>query len=366
MSMEISDRDKSLLYIVAAIVILGAAYFFGFRNFNDKKDGFKAETASINDEYNRLIEYQKKRSEYVDTTKKYREEEERILLDYSNTYSQEFLIKLLSDMESSDQVYVKDVSFSEPQIVYSFAYRTELTGVESAMNISFEGNYQDFKNFVNDVLAIDSKTIIRQMSANWNATDEFVDATLSISYFAIDDVTKEQDETKIDIPIGLGNIFKSNSVANASVNSVQNANYILSDYDISVVISQAGADMDAVIVGTTNDSKAKDSLANDKNGTQDLTITVDGSEGKYKVSYKLGNDTYPAKKYEEGVDFKPGDTLDILVLSSERTGNDDKVTVRAEIVNNTDMPLNILVKDDDTTSPRFSVTKKVGEITIFR
>ncbi|MCM1467461.1 MAG: hypothetical protein NC086_04885, partial [Alistipes sp.] len=161
MSMEISDRDKGLLYIVAAFAILFAAYFFGFRNFNDKKDTFKAETASINDEYNRLIEHQKKRQEYIDKTKKYREDEERILLDYSNTYSQESLIKLLGDMENSDQVYVKDVSFVEPQIVYSFAYRTELTGIQSDMNISFEGNYQDFKNFVNDILAIDSKTIIR-------------------------------------------------------------------------------------------------------------------------------------------------------------------------------------------------------------
>lgn len=366
MSMEISDRDKTLLYLVAAIVILFAAYFFGFRNFNDKKDGFKAETVSINDEYNRLIEYQKKRQEYVDMTKKYKEDEELVLAEYSNTYTQESLIKLITDMEKNDNVFVKDIAFVEPQNVYTFTYRPELTGMKSDMNISFEGKYEEFKKFVNDVLAIDSKTIISQMSVSWNATDEFVDASLAISYFAVNDINKEQEQTKIDIPIGLGNIFKSNSVANTSVTSVQNANYILSDYDISVVISQADADMDAVIVGTTNDSKAKDSLANDTNGTQDLTITVDGSEGKYTVSYKLGKDTYPAKKYEEGVNFKPGDTLDILVLSSARTGNDDKVSVRAEIVNNTDMPLNILVSGDDTSSPRFSVTKKVGDITIFR
>ncbi len=366
MSMEISDRDKGLLYFIAALAILFAAYFFGYKNFNDKKDALKAEIASINDEYNRLIEHQKNRQDYIDKTKKYIEDEEKILTEYTNTYSQEALIKLISDLEKDANVYVKDVSFAEQQIVYTFTYRPELTGIQSDMNISFEGDYAEFKKFLEEILAIDSKTVIRQMSANWSTTDEFVDATLSISHFAIDDTTKEPDEVKIDVPTGLGNIFKSNSVANTNNTNAENGSYILSDYDISVVISQADADMDAVIVGTTNDAKAKDSLANDANETQNLTITVDGSDGKYKVSYKLGDDTYPTKKYDEGVSFKPGDTLDILVLSSARADKKDKVSVKAEIINNSDMPLNILVSGDDTSSPRFSVTKKTGDITIFR
>ena len=58
--------------------------------------------------------------------------------------------------------------------------------------------------------------------------------------------------------------------------------------------------------------------------------------------------------------------MDLLVVNSVRNGKNDKVSVNATLINNSDMKVGVLVTGDDTTSPRFNAVNREGDITIYR
>lgn len=366
MNMEISDRDKQLIYIVAIIAIIAAAFFFGFKNFSDRKDEYKAQTQQYNDEYAALIEHQKNREEYKRMTTQYNEDREVILANYEDGYNQENMIKTINDIEQQDGVWISELAFAMPSDVYTFTSMENTFGVRNTTNIDFEASYTGFKDFLNSLLNIRSKTKINSVSVSYDEATQLLTGSVSIDHFSVATPASTGPTVNIDLPTGVGNIFDSDAVISNTHTQAANGSYILTDYDACVIISPDKSTLDAVIVGTTNDSAAKDSLSTDDNDTAELTIIFAGSDGKYTISYMLGDKQYPAKNFEKGVSFEPGNTLDLLVVSSLRDDNKDKVAVKANIINNTDMELNVLVSGDDTSSPRFSAVKREGEITIYR
>lgn len=366
MSMEISDRDKTLLYIIASIAILAAAYFFGFKNFMDKRDGYKAQAQSYHDEYQTLIELQKNRPMYVEMTEKYGAAREQILTEYEKGYSQPKMMKTLDDIESATEIWLSEITYNPSESVYTFQSEQGLYGVRNTTTLSFEGTYSEVKLLLAAVLNIDSKTMINSVSIDYDEANSLCGGQLVLSHFSLADDQTQEPEVDYNIPVGVSNIFDSAAVTSNTQTQAVNANYILTDYDLCLIINPDQSTFDSVIVGTTNDASARDTVTSDENDTVDVTITVDGKEGKYTISYKVGNQTYPARNYENGVDFEPGDTLDLLVESSLRDGNNDKVAVRANLINNSDMKLNVLVHGDDTVLPRFSAATREGDITIYR
>lgn len=366
MSMEISDRDKSLLFIIASIFILAAAYFFGFKNFTDKKDEYKAQAKSYSDEYATLIELQKNRDMYVTMTEKYVAMREQILGEYENGYSQSNMMKTFIDMETATGIWLSEVTYNLPEAVYTFKSESDLFGVRNVTSLSFEGSYNELKTLLASILSIDSKTMINSVSVDYDEANQLCSGKIVISHFTLASSTTEEPKVEFNIPTGVSNIFDSAAVTSNTQTQAVNANYILTDYDVCLIINPDESTFDSVIVGTTNDAKAKDTITSDVNDTVDVTITVDGSDGKYKISYRVGDKKYPAKNYEAGVNFEPGETLDLLVESSVRDGNKDKVAVKANLINNSDMKLNVLVHGDDTVSPRFTATSREGDITIYR
>lgn len=366
-NMTISDRDKQLIYFIAALGIVFAAWFFGYRNFMTQRDTYKQQAQQYRDEYATLIEHQRNREQYIAMTNQYKLDREELLTHYEDGYNQENMIKTISDIETEVELWIPNVTFQPELPVYTFTTEEGKVGVCNATEIVFqESSYESFKNFLAEILAIDSKTKIVEFTVSYDETTQLCQGNMTIEHYSIYGVDSEGPKVVIDLPVGVENIFDSAAVTSNSHTTGANGSYILTDYDACVLINPNESTIDSVIVGTTNDSKAKDSLSYDKNDTVELTITVDGKDGKYTISYKLDDDTYPSKNYEKGVSFEPGDTLDLLVQSSVRDGNKDKVAVEATLINNSDMELNVLVAGDDTVSPRFEAVKREGEITIYR
>lgn len=366
MSLEMSDRDKTLIYVIVIFAILGAAYYFGFRNFSAQKESYKAEAASYDEEYSTLIELQKNRKQYTEDTERFETERANELTAFEDGYNQENFIKTMSDIEKASDVWLQSMKFDPQELLYQFSTEEGLNGYGNTTTMSFQGEYTGFKTFLASVLAINSKTVINTMNAKYDKESGIVICDLKVTHYSVGSIISTGPDVTIDMPAGISNIFDSDMVVSTTQSEASNADYILTDYDLCVVISPDNATIDSVIVGTTNDDGAKDSLSTDENATAELTITIDGSDGKYTVSYKLGDETYPSKNYEKGVSFKPGDTLDLLVASSIRDGKNDKVAVKANLINNSDMKLNVLVSGDDPSSPRFSAVTREGDIMIYR
>lgn len=366
MNMEVSDKDKQLLYIVAAVALVALSFFFGFRNFSDKEDQYNAQAKAYMDEYSRLIELQKNRQIYIDETAKFEAKRATILEEYADGYSQENFLKMVADLEKEDDVWVNEMEFADSEEVYTFTTEAGMTGVKNQSDIKFDSGYMQFKAFVESLLDMDSKTCIDVMEVEYDKELEALECIVEFSHYSVATPETVNPTVDIDLPVGVKNIFDSGDVVTSEITDDSKGEYILTDYDACVVVSPDKSDFDAIIVGTTNDADAKDSLSTDENEPTELTITFAGSEGNYTISYKLGDTTYPAKKYEQGAKLKPGKTLDLLILSSQRADKKDKVAVKANVINNSDMKLNVLVHNDDEASPRVSFIEREGDIVIYR
>ena len=74
-------------------------------------------------------------------------------------------------------------------------------------------------------------------------------------------------------------------------------------------------------------------------------------DGKIYCKYALdGNQSYEAEVVS-------AEDVKILIQSSARKNDDDKVGVKVTIRNSTSMPVYVKVSDDDAVSPRVTVTK---------
>jgi len=98
---NLQERDKIILYVLAAGIILAAAYFFGYKNFSEQRDKYKAEAASLNEEYNSLIVLQKNREQYKADTVTYQEARTELLSEFQDGYSQEDVIQTLVSLEDT-------------------------------------------------------------------------------------------------------------------------------------------------------------------------------------------------------------------------------------------------------------------------
>ena len=106
-------------------------------------------------------------------------------------------------------------------------------------------------------------------------------------------------------------------------------------------------------------------ITSNNNAVENVTMKFAGSDGKYTVSYRIGDKQYPAQNYQSGAEISPQGTLDLLIMSSQRVSDSDKSGVNLTLENESDMTLNVKVTNDDTTSPRVNISNKTGKIILY-
>ena len=143
-----------------------------------------------------------------------------------------------------------------------------------------------------------------------------------------------------------------------------NGNNIVTDYDYYIALDSFKSDADSVVIGPKGDSAAT-RISKNSSEREKVTITFSGKDGKYTVSYAIGDTVYPATNYESGVEFTPGSMLSLLVVGTDRDPEGEDINgADATIINNTDMKLYVKIVDDDE-NPRFKIREKSGEVVVY-
>ncbi|MCR5216509.1 MAG: hypothetical protein K6C69_06190 [Lachnospiraceae bacterium] len=370
MNKETSSRDIKLLGFVLAIVIAAGAYFFGTKPLNEETNAIKAETQQIKARIDELAVFRPKREAYETDTQNYITERENIIHQYQEGkggFSQADTIETFVDLEEKNEIFITSVEYANVDNSYEFLSMPGFRGLTADIQLEFEGEYDNTKVFLNDILTnVSDPTAIESLEMEYSLDTGVITSTLGLKYFALQSATAPNPAEPIEMECGVENIFSSEGGVASPKTMAENFQYIRSDYDLCAVVSPNGADLDAIIMGTSNNSKAKDSISVDENGETELTVTFMGKEGKYTVNYQLGDEKYPTKNFDKGATIKVGDTLDFLIQSTERSDKKDKVALTVNFVNETDMELNVLIADDDENSPRVSVGDRKGEVKIYR
>ena len=382
MSLEISDRDKKLIMIVVAAGIIAASYLLGYQKFADMRVQYQTEATKLHSVQKDLIEKTKNRTKYENDTANYKKIYNSVFANYSSSTNQDDQLDFLNKVEKITGAWVKGVTFSDAANVYTFGkvrssnpsntsggngYKTDLKGYKTTLTISYQAKYSQWKQMIDYINNYYSKNSIESISMSYNVEDGLVTGTASIATYAIVGSERKHVSPTFSLPVGTDNIFNSSVFDSTRIDVADNnGDYILSNYDYYILLNSANSDVDSVIMGKKNDMTRESVLTANSNAQLDVSVRFSGTAGAYKVQYKIGEKTYPLTNYDAGTSFEPGNTLDMLIMSSPRIDSQDTGSINLSVTNDTDMPLNIKVCNDDTKSSRVKIANRTGNVTIFQ
>ncbi|RGS27878.1 MULTISPECIES: hypothetical protein [Clostridia] len=221
--LKVSERDKKLLIVVMAVLIMALAYFFGYSNLSAQVDELSTKKTSLETTKRDLKEKNNNKQKYINDTDKLSKACTVLIDKYDSTTSQPNAIEFFNKTEDVTGVWVKSLSLSPATVLYKFgqiassnvngtsSYTSNLVGYKSSINISYEGDYSQWKNFVKYINTYASKSTIDSLTATYNDSTGVVSGTASISLYAIQGGDRKATEPKFDVKTGTDNIFSGSN-----------------------------------------------------------------------------------------------------------------------------------------------------------
>ena len=378
MTLKVSERDKKLLLLLLIVIIIGGAAKLFSTISEDVKEN-KREYEELTDKYNDLVIKNSRKAQMIEDTANYTAEYRQLLDSYNTSLSEEQTLVFLGMVEKHTGVWLKQVGFSENTTVYTFGkvkssnpstlgqkvYSSDYKGISTTMTLSYECSYDELKEVLIYLEENGRKATISNITFSYSESTDIVTGTMQLTLYAIKGSDREVKDTVIsDVAVGTDNIFSSDSFISSGVDGSYK-DRILNDYDLYMIMNQAGSDMSTMAVGMAGDPSNETAVTTDTEGVADVTINITGKEGEYRVSYKLGSSAYPAENFAEGAPLICGDSLDMLIISKPRVDKDDSTLANVTIINDTDMVLNLAVINDDEDKPRVNIEKTEGNVVIY-
>ncbi len=375
MNLKISDKDLKLLFVVLIAVVLVLAWW-GNKKLTENNEVTEAQIRELQARYDDLKIKDANRAYYQNETKRYVQLYQGLLQKYGNGLDQEHIIMLLKAAEEKTDVWVKSATLSGVGSLYTFGnvtssnparagqkvYNSTEVAVNSSLSLNYEGKYEQVKDFIEYINTHDDKSLINNMTMTYSAATEIVSGSMQLTTYGIVGSEREYKDLVLkSVAIGTENVFDSDTF----VTNVAEGDYgqrIMTNYDLFLMLNSEDSDVDTVAIGTRDDIDGTKTLSTISNVKEAVSIRITGKDGQYKISYRIGNQTYPEDDYAEGVEFVCGETLDLLVISSKRVGSGDLAGAELQVINNSDLTLNYKVINDDEENPRFKLGKVTGNI----
>lgn len=376
---KLAVKDKRLIYtlIIAAIII---AAFFGYRAIDKQVDDLDKKTQELDSVYKDLQEKASHKNEYIVKTMVYDALYTRVINSYAAGLDEPVTIMDLADMEKTTDTWINQAAFTKVGTLYTFGqitstnpskagksvYSTDMLGIGSTETISYEGTYEQLKTLINRINNTNKEYKIDSLQISYNKAEELVNGSMVVNYYAVTGMNRPWMD--IDIPgvsQGTKNPFDSSTHTTKPVD--QSAlEKMKSDYDVYLALNAATSDVDSIVLALRSDVIGTTKVSANSNDKEKVQIHITGTNGAYKISYQVGDNTYPVTDYDKGASFVPGESIDILVVSKERLSDDDKSTAVLTVINDSDKSVNLGVLNDDPENPRCIIEQTTGDIEILQ
>lgn len=399
--MNISKREKYLIGILLAVLICFVYYQFIYVNQVEKLNNKRAEKNQVEQRYNEVM------AAIANLDSK--EESLKILkatvLDKSKrlypTIMQEKIIieldKLLTDsglkgniafspieVASVEKMVSPEVQKTESSLKalvdeYNGSTSNEATanGVEQQSQsntsengatseqlkvaINFSGNYEALKTFIASVQNYERKVVITNISISSKSQEELT-GVMNLEFHAVPKLSDEDMEYLIwtlNNVYGKEVLFSSGAASGAYASTIEEQSNEKDVNDFVMMLRSSTSELPTVTIGKAKDDSRESYIYSDKDKIEEVEIAFDEIDGKIYYKYKTSSSYYPKDNSSQGKEFT-SKSKDIVfeILSEKRSGTSDNSGIKLKIINNTDKNVEIIVKDDDTSNPRVTVTSE--------
>ena len=229
-----------------------------------------------------------------------------------------------------------------------------LTGIQTQTRFAYDAGYEEFKDFLKYIADYHDRMVITELEASYSGEMNLVSGNLTLSQYALKGEGRNAVQfLEPNMIQGTTNVFKQ---ASGNFDTAE----VAASPDFFILLSQPGADVDAIIVGQSNDVTESTYLSSTKNAKQEVNIYFEGETGKYNAYYEIGKTKYD----DAGVDFDKDGNIELQIISSSRLDDSDKVEISLNIYNTSDAIVKVTTLNDDAEKPRVTVKGTEGNIII--
>ncbi len=247
---KMSNRDKMMLFIFGAILIVAAAYFLVFAKMNERKDTLKTENETLSQEVQKLETMEAQKDSVLEETRKTQLDVAEVLGKFPAEVRTENAIYDLNDMyESISDVKIQSESFNMNQIFYQqgavsdgsasadatttgdktaksnpasvaaitsdtpvndvITAAADYTGYRSTVNVTFTTTYDSLKKVVNFINESKNRMTISEISATAGEEDNLLTCNMAIDMYAISGTGEVYEAPDVSNGnTGVDNIFR--------------------------------------------------------------------------------------------------------------------------------------------------------------
>ena len=383
--MKLSERDRKLLLILVIVIIVCAPYFFVIQPLMDKVDSLGKEISDLNAQVKYREELALMEEEYGKAAEQMAAMETELLSKFPSDLPQEASILFIHNTEQvipislyqvafGDDVAAQVTSTAEEQAIEDVEAETGdttqteviedntqttslglgLTGIQTQTRFAYDAGYEEFKDFLKYIADYHDRMVITELEASYSGEMNLVSGNLTLSQYALKG--EERNTVQFLEPNmiqGTTNVFKQ---ASGNFDTTE----VAASPDFFILLNQPGADVDAIIVGQSNDVTESTYLSSTKNAKQEVNIYFEGETGKYNAYYEIGKTKYD----DAGVDFDKDGNIELQIISSSRLDDSDKVEISLNIYNTSDAIVKVTTLNDDAEKPRVTIKGTEGDIII--
>lgn len=399
--MNISKREKYLIGILLAVLICFVYYQFIYVNQVEKLNNKRAEKNQAEQRYNEVMA--------AIANLESKEESLKILkatvLDKSKrlypTIMQEKIIieldKLLTDsglkgniafspieVASVEKMVSPEVQKTESSLKALVDEYNGSTGNEATGNsveqqpqsnasengatseqlkvaINFSGNYEALKTFIASVQNYERKVVITNISISSKSQEELT-GVMNLEFHAVPKLSDEDMEYLIwtlNNVYGKEVLFSNGAASGAYASTIEEQSNEKDVNDFVMMLRSSTSELPTVTIGKAKDDSRESYIYSDNDKIEEVEVAFDEVDGKIYYKYRTSTSYYPKDNSSQGKEFT-SKSKDIVfeILSEKRSGTSDNSGIKLKVINNTDKNVEIIVKDDDTSNPRVTVTSE--------
>ena len=383
--MKLSERDKKLLLILVIVIIVCVPYFFIIQPLMDKVDSLGKEISDLNAQVKYREELALMEEEYGKAAEQMAAMETELLSKFPSDLPQEASIVFIHNTEQlipislyqvafGDDVAAQVTSTAEEQAIEDVEAETGdttqteviedntqttslglgLTGIQTQTRFAYDAGYEEFKDFLKYIADYHDRMVITELEASYSGEMNLVSGNLTLSQYALKGEGRNTVQfLEPNMIQGTTNVFKQ---ASGNFDTTE----VAASPDFFILLNQPGADVDAIIVGQSNDVTESTYLSSTKNAKQEVNIYFEGETGKYNAYYEIGKTKYD----DAGVDFDKDGNIELQIISSSRLDDSDKVEISLNIYNTSDAIVKVTTLNDDAEKPRVTIKGTEGDIII--
>lgn len=387
---KISERDKLLLIIVGFLLFVFVSYRFVYSPI---KAGNSTLHEKLNQNNIRVAEAEAKKISVNKFNSTERQQYEKLEADldkyFPTNLQQEELIYIVKQLTLDLPVKISTIDFAQKkddnQTVSPVAALFSELGDAKMVKLSLQAKYSVLKKMMENIKASKPKVAISDLSMTSAGKpgeqdpDLKVNMTLNIMSAKLDGYRlKPEDGSMKYKPHGelnKPNIFtaiaglgitpfilqdneQANQVRETGTGIVEPQN------DFYVIVSPSTFDAPSVILGESGSSTK--AVYENKNGTVKASFEFTKKGGEYYYKCSTGTMKFPVGSGTEKFTPKFGQNIIIRASGNQIANTTDKVGVDISVNNKTDLPVQVVVENDNPTDNRINIIKKSANISEVR